>query len=214
MEFAAKIDLIVVDSHLSTRELLARELSKDPRYQVLGGAGTGSEAIQICRETRPDLVILDLFVSGMGGAELIRTLRRDAPHTRFLLYTGVRSKDLISDVLRERPHGLVRKQDSLATCLEGVRVVAAGGRFFSESVGTSFSPPPPRDKRSALTLRERSVLQLVATGLRSKEIACQLGISLKTTEHHRANLMDKLGIHDVATLTCYAIRRGYVDAGV
>jgi DNA-binding NarL/FixJ family response regulator len=211
METDKNVSTVIIDCHLSTRELLARELSRESLCRVVGGAGSGMEALQVCEAQKPRLVILDLFVSGMSSIELMRELRRRDSQIRFLIYSGARSNSLLIDVLRESPHGLVRKQDSLQTLLDGVRAVCGGGLYHSKSAPQPPARPPICQRSMTLTERERDVLKLVAEGKRTKEIAFCLGISQKTAENHRANLMDKLGIHEVATLTRYAIRSGYID---
>ena len=208
-----KTRVVTIDSHVSIRQMLGIMLSGEGPYEVVGEARTGFEALKVCAKARPRLVILDLALPEMNGLEVLRRLWAESREVRVLVYSGVENRELILETLRERPHGFVHKRDALATLREALRTVTAGGTFltpFATDLLDSARGLEPA--RLVLTEREREVLQMVAEGMSNKEMADRLHLSAKTVEHHRAHLMEKLGLHDVARLTRYAVRHGLVPA--
>ena len=206
-----KTPVVVIDDHLSLRQMLTRVLESTGEFEVVGHAGSGVEGLKLCRQLQPKVVILDLMLPELSGVELLATLRDEQRDIRILIYSGSLNQSLVLSALRTRPHGFVHKEDSLATLIDALRAVAQGGTYLTsfatqlvESVGSCDSP---LDKLSA---REREVLQLVAEGCSSKTIASRLSIANKTVEHHRTSLMHKLGLHDIANLTRLAVREGLV----
>ena len=206
-----KTNVVLVDDYCSVRQMLAQVLEREGGYAVVGEAKTGFEALKVCARVRPRLVILDLALPEMNGLEVLRRLWAESRDVRVLVYSGVENRELTLAVLRERPHGFVHKRDSLATLREALRAVTAGGSFLTAfatellDLSRGAGPAGP-----VLTERERAVLQMVAEGMSNKAMADRLGIAAKTVEHHRATLMEKLGLHDVARLTRYAVRLGVV----
>ncbi len=204
--------IVIVDDHESIRDMLVCILKREPEYEIVGETGTGLKALQICAMLRPDLVIMDLMLPELSGAEVMRRMHASIPKIRILVYSGTFNQALIMEALRCKPAGFVDKSDPLESLREAISVVAAGGSYFTagasgylkESRGISAF-------ESNLTDREREVLQLVAEGKSSKEISKRLGVASKTVENHRAHLMQKLGVHDVASLTRYAVRHGIVS---
>lgn len=206
-----KTPVVVVDDHLSLRQMLIRVLESAGDFEVVGHAGSGIEGLKVCRRLHPKVVVLDLMLPELSGVDLLNTLREEEREMRFLVYSGTLNQSLVLSALRARPHGFVHKEDSLTTLVDAIRAVAQGSTYWTafasqlaESVGNCGSP---LDKLSA---REREVLQLVAEGCSSKAIASRLSIANKTVEHHRTSLMHKLGLHDIANLTRLAIREGLV----
>lgn len=206
-----KTRAVIVDDHVSVREMLAMVLSREGEYDVVGEAGTGFEALKVCRKMKPRLVILDLVLPQLNGVEVLRALRGEMRETRFMVYSGTMNRALIIEALQARPHGFVHKTDALQTFCEALRAVACGCSYF-----TPFATKLMDEERglppaaSVLTERERAVLQMVAEGRSNKEMADHLVLSAKTVEHHRAHVMEKLGVRDVAGLTRVAIRQGLV----
>lgn len=166
----------------------------------------GCEALRVCREVRPDLVVLDLALGDLVGAFVLQGLREAVPGVRVVVYTGTENVGVMRAVLRQEPEGFVRKTDDLPVLRTAIRMVGAGGRFFSPFVAGLLSGPEARLER--LSVREVAVLQLIAQGLVSKEIAEVLDSKVKTVDHYRQNLMEKLGLHDVASLTRFAMANG------
>jgi DNA-binding NarL/FixJ family response regulator len=204
--------IVIVDDHESIRDMLVCILSRESQYEVVGEAGTGLAALHVCGMLRPDLVILDLMLPELSGPEVIRRMRAASPASRVLVYTGTFNRPLIIEALRCKPAGYVDKADSLALLREAISVVASGGSYFAAcaSVFLREARMGAGGADSVLTDREREVLQLVAEGKSSKEISSRLGVTSKTVENHRAHLMRKIDVHDIAGLTRYAVRHGIV----
>jgi DNA-binding NarL/FixJ family response regulator len=206
--------VVLVDDHVSVREMIVRLLAQERRpqleYEVVGEAASGIEALELCRNKLPDLVVLDLALPELSGSEVIRQLRLKLCQVRVLVYTGTKNQLQILEALRSRPHGFVQKSDSLQIFSEALRTVGVGGIYF-----TAFAAPlleeARRDIDLDLTEREAEVLQLVAESNTTKEIARRLHVSTKTIETHRHRLMEKLHVHDAIGLTRYAIRRGLTE---
>jgi DNA-binding NarL/FixJ family response regulator len=208
-----KTSVVLIDDHVSVREMLAQILVGEGSYSVLGEAATGFEALKICRKHRPRLIVLELIIPELSGVELIRALRDEMSEARVLVYSRAQNRQLIVEALRARPHGFVHKSDALATFSEALGAVTRGCSYFTpfatrmlDSVRADVEAEP------VLSGRERAVLQMIAEGLSSKEMADRLEIAPKTVEHHRSHLMEKLGVHHVAGLTRYAMRLGIVGA--
>jgi DNA-binding NarL/FixJ family response regulator len=184
---------------------------REAGYDVIGEAGSGLEAIKVCDACRPDLLILDLVLPCISGTEVLRRVRRELPRTRVLVFSGTCNAALIKEALRERPHGYVEKLEGLKTLKAAISTIAEGGCYFGATAshvlanGRGDNP-----SGSSLSPREREILQMIAEGRTSKQISCLLDVALKTVENHRANLMAKLNLHDVASLTRYAAGRGMV----
>jgi len=203
--------IVIADDHVSIRDMLVWVLMREPNYDVIGAAGSGLDALKVCCEHRPDLLILDLVLPCISGPEVLRRIRRMAPETRVLIYSGTCSLLLMREALMERPHGYVEKLEGLTILRQAIAAVAGGGSYFSgEAHHVMCECCTERVAGCDLSPREREVLQMIAEGRSSKEISSVLKLALKTVENHRANLMAKLKMHDVATLTRYAAGRGMV----
>jgi len=206
-----KTRVVVIDDHASIRQMVAMVLAREGPYEVVGEAGTGFEALKVCRKLKPQLVVLDLVLPELNGVEVLRTLRPEMRDSRFMVYSGTVNRALIVEALQARPHGFVHKSDALATFCEALRAVTGGCCYFTP-FGTKLMDEDryASTAASALTDRERAVLQMIAEGMSNKQMASRFSIAAKTVEHHRAQVMRKLGMHDVATLTRYAVRLGLV----
>lgn len=208
-----KLRVLLVDEQVSVRQMMGALLPGEGDYEPVGEAGTGYEALQQCRALKPDLVVLDLVLPELNGAGLIRELRVRAREVRTIVYSGTRQRALVLDALRARPHGFVLKQDPFSAFQEALRVVA-GGCSYLTTFATRVLDDAGDDSQKAtqLSQREQAVLQMVAEGSPNKVIGARLGISPKTVEHYRMAVMQKLRLHDVASLTRYAVREGLVTA--
>jgi DNA-binding NarL/FixJ family response regulator len=207
-----KTRVVVIDDHLSIRQMLERIFAFDAQYELVGHTGSGIEGLQLCLDLKPRVAIVDLLLPEMSGVDLLRALRAKKSETRVLIYSGTLNQSLVANALEAKPHGFVHKEDSLAMLLEALRTVAQGGSYLTP-FATSLAEKSQAVASPLMTLsaRERTVLQLVAEGCSSKEIASRLGISAKTVEHHRMALMQKLDVHDIASLTRLAVREGLVN---
>ena len=205
----APVKVVLVDDHDSLRGMLRLILSLEGGYEVVGEAGGGLEALKVCRAVHPQIVILDLMLPELNGTHLIRLLRQEPWEARVLVYTGSADEALMREALAESPHGFVRKEDSLPELRAALKAVATGARHLSPWA-SRLLPSKTDDALKSLTPLERAVLQMLAEGLHTKEVAEALGASVKAVEHHRQHVRDKLGLHDVAALTRFAIRHRMV----
>lgn len=205
-----KTRVLVVDDQISVRQMVAEliVLGSGER-EVIGEGTTGFEGLRLFRLMKPCLVIAALALPEMNGAEMIRAMREERRDARILVYSGTRNGELIRLAMEARPHGFVHKTDSLATLREALAAVERGYSFFTP-FATRLLDEPKEGAQSSLTARERTVLQMVAEGMSTKQVAGRLSISPKTVEHYRTALMQKLGLRDIASLTRYAVRSGLV----
>ena len=192
------------------RTLLQRE-----QFDIVGEASNGAEAVRLVDQFKPELAVLDLSMPTMNGITAISHIRRISPRTKNILLTMYTDEYHILDALRAGVRGCVLKSQAADHLMLAIRDVCAGGLYLSPAVSgvvveaylaKSELPYDP------LTDRERQVLQLVAEGNTTKQIAAVLGVTPKTAETHRVNVMDKLDIHTTAGLVRYAIRRGLIQA--
>jgi DNA-binding NarL/FixJ family response regulator len=209
-----KTRVVVVDDHASIRQMLAVMIQREGAYEVVGEAGTGFTALKICRKLKPQVVILDLMLPEMNGVETLVKLRGELPQTQFLIYSGAVSRELTIQALRAKPHGFVHKSDDWSVFIDALKAVTAGGSYFTPFATRMLDHHRSESARPHLTERERLLLQMIAEGMSNKEMADRLDISVKTIEHHRSQVMLRLDMHDVATLTRYAVQLGIVAAEV
>jgi DNA-binding NarL/FixJ family response regulator len=202
--------LMIADEHAVTRQMTAQILAAEGVYDVVGEAANGHAALRRCALCKPDLLILELLLPELSGKEVLRRIRSEMPRVKVLIFSSTANACLIVETLRCHPHGYVEKRESLSIFLEALRVVASGKSYFSALPSTLL--PEARTRISfKLTPREEEVLQLVTESRTSKEIANRLGLARKTVENHRARVMEKLHLHDVAALTRYAMKSGIIS---
>ncbi len=217
-----KVAVLLVDDHAVVRQGLRALLEAEGDLVVVGEAEDGREAVQLARKTFPDVVLMDVAMPGMNGAEATRQILKSVPTTKVLVLTSYGDDDYVAQLLEAGAMGYVVKQTAAADLLKAIRQVQKGEAFFSPVIARrlqsngqgAFAMPQPDKKVPSLTSRETEVLQLVAEGLANKQIAAELAISIKTVEKHRQQAMNKLNIHDTAGLTRYAIAKGWVEPGV
>lgn len=194
------------------RDLLKAELGRQfkNRFEVVGEAATGGEALQVCRETQPDLLVQDLLVPGeISGLEALGRVTEAHPGLRVLIFSGCVQRPLIAQALGHRVAGFVRKAQALRTLFTALVEVAEGRDYFEPDAAQLVLQA--RGRR--LTNREREVARLVASGRSTKEAATALGLSVKTVDKHRASMMQKLNVHDAVAVTHYALAAGLVAIG-
>ena len=203
--------IVIVDDHDAVRELLCRYLERLPEYEVVGVAGTGLEAIRVFKKTSPHLAIIDLLLPQLCGHEVILRVRREFPQIRIVVFTRASDTSVLASALRSEPDGIVHKSEPLEMLLVALRTVSVGGRFFSPKLNQSVDHSG-LGLTETLSAREIEVMQSIAEGKSNKEIGSLLGVATKTVDNHRSRLMQKLGVHNAASLTLVAVRMGIVPA--
>jgi len=205
--------VVIADDHALLRQSL-KALLETEQFTVVGEASTGLEAIRLVEQTRPKLVIMDLAMPEMNGIDAAKEITQRVPGTKIMLMTMHNEDEYVFTALRSGVSGYFLKTQTTSELIAAVREVDRGNTYLSPSVSrhlvqSMLSGKPPAAQR--LSSRERQVLQLIAEGKTTKEIANILGMSVRTGESHRANIMEKLGIHDTAGLVRFAIRLGLIQ---
>ncbi len=201
--------VVLVDDHLILRDLLKSELRRcfDGQFAVVGEAATGAEAIQVCREAAPDLLVQDLLLPGeISGLETLGRVAEADPRLKILIFSGCVQRPLIAQALMERVSGFVRKAQALQALFDAMAAVREGRTYFEPDVAQLAL----QERGRSLTAREREVARLVASGRSTKEAAAALGLSVKTIDKHRSSMMQKLDVHDAVAVTHYALAAGLV----
>lgn len=207
------VTVVLADDHPIVRQGVRRLLERE-EFEILGEASDGRQAISLAEQWRPDVMVLDLSMPTLNGIDAVHEIARVSPRTKIVLLTMYTDEHHILDALRAGVKGCLSKTQAPEHLLEAIRQVCAGGVYLSPSVsgvvvqGYLAHAERPYDP---LTARERQVLQLIAEGRTTKQIAVILGVTVKTAESHRSALMEKLDIHSTADLVRYAIRRGLVQ---
>ena len=209
--------LVIIEDQTAVREMLVAILGSDSGFEIVGQAADGQTGVQLCLDASPDLCILDAKLPGLNGVDLLRRVRKKLPALRTLVFSGYENPVLLREMLAAGANGFVEKTASLVELKRGLETIAAGGDYFSPAITSllrDVAAHPERGAASAdpLTNREREILQLVAESHSTREIAEKLGLSSKTVDNHRTNLMRKLDLHDVASLTRHALETGLVQA--
>lgn len=206
------IRVVLADNHALVRQGLKALLEREG-FQVAGEASDGQELVRLVANVRPEIAILDISMPILNGIEAARELQKSSP-TKTILLTRHDEDQYVTEGLRAGVKGYVLKNQAATDLVHAIREVCRGGIYLSPSISRTVveaflsKADMPADP---LTSRERQVLQLVSEGKSSKEVAALLGISIKTAESHRTRLMQKLDIHETASLVRYAIRRGLVQ---
>ena len=206
---------MIVEDQTAIREMLAEILRLEPVYQIVGECGDGLQACQLCLDLKPDLLVLDARLPGLGGVDILKRIAKQLKLTRVLVFSGYESPALVKEMLEAGAHGFVEKTAGLGEFKKGLETIASGGTYFGPGVAallrTVVANNSPASGMEALTEREREILKLVAQSNSTRDIAQKLHISVKTVDNHRTNLMRKLNLHDVASLTRYALEIGLID---
>jgi DNA-binding NarL/FixJ family response regulator len=216
--------ILIADDHEVARRGIRALLESHPGWEVCAEAKDGREAVDFAASTKPQLVLMDIGMPNLNGLEAARQILAAAPDVAILILTMHDSDNVVREVLRAGARGFVLKSDAGRDLVAAVEALQLQRTFFttrvSQMVLNGFLDRENRDTASEwrdetasgqLTSREREVIQLLAEGRTSKEVAVTLNLSVKTAETHRTNLMRKLGLHSVADLTRYAVRNGIVQ---
>lgn len=217
------IRVVLVDDHDIVREGLRQVLQSDGGFDVVGEARDAREAVEVAARERPDVVLLDITLPGGSGLVVLPRLRAELPGTRVLILSVHDDAEYVLESVRAGAHGYLRKDTTPADLRAAVRAVHGGDAWFSPVVAKRLAELVRTDVQAVpaaapvapglevLTNREREVLAQVARGLLNKEIAVQLGISVRTVEAHRDSLVRKLGIRSAAGLTRFAMESGLLE---
>ncbi|HEX6317153.1 MAG TPA: response regulator transcription factor [Gemmatimonadaceae bacterium] len=213
------IRIAIVDDHAIVRAGLRMVLEADGGFVVVGEADTASGGIALVRQEQPDVLLVDINLPDDSGLRVAEAVRRDHDSVRVLILSVHDDQEIVRESVRIGAHGYLRKDTTPADLRAAIRAVHDGDAYFSPSVARTLAqalreqPEPAPAALGSLTLRERDVLARIARGLPNKEIAADLGISVRTVESHRDSLMRKTGLRNVAALTRFALESGLLDAG-
>jgi DNA-binding NarL/FixJ family response regulator len=213
-ESTMQTTILLADDHQIVRQGLRQLLEAQPDLTVIGEAEDGYSAVDLAERLRPDIVLMDIWMPHLSGVDATRRIVRGESPTKVLVLSMHKARSYVEQALRAGASGYLLKDLGANEVVAAIRAVRSGQCYLSPAISRQLvdavSNPGPAEPSELLTDREREVLQNIAEGLSSKEIAGLLGVSLKTVEAHRANLMEKLGIHKVSGLVRFAIREGLV----
>jgi DNA-binding NarL/FixJ family response regulator len=208
-----RIRVLLVDDHPVVRRGIAACLGRHPQIELVGEAADGREALELARTLLPDVVLTDVDMPVMNGADLTMALAREVPSARVLVLSVYHASGHVLRMVQAGATGYMFKESPPEELIRGIELVARGEAFFSEDVAQIALNQVVRGQIAGvqqLTAREREVLIRIAEGLSNKEIADVLGLGVRTVETHRERAMRKLDIHSVAGLTKYALAQGWV----
>jgi DNA-binding NarL/FixJ family response regulator len=215
-----KIKVLLADDHVVVRQGLRALLAAEQDIDIVGEADNGRQAVQMVKKTLPNVAIIDIAMPVLNGLEATRQITRSVPATKVLILSSYSDDEYVSQLTEAGAAGYLVKQTAANDLLKAIREASKGNAFFSPSIAKRLrdqcreafvSGQPVRKRADYLTTREAEVLQLIAEGRANKQIAAELSISIKTVEKHRQQVMNKLGIHDVAGLTRHAIAKGIIE---
>ena len=208
------VRIVIVDDHLILLQGVKKLLESEPGWEVVGQATEGREGVELISRLKPDIAVVDITMPGLNGLDAARAIEKRSPQTRVILLTMHKENPYVIEALDAGVHGYVIKSQTAGDLVRAVKEVCSNRVYLSPGISHLVVDAYRRkDKADAdpLSLREREVLQLIAEGQKTKEVAVKLGISVKTAESHRTRIMTKLDVHDTAALVRYAIRRGLIS---
>jgi len=210
--------ILIADDHAMFREGLKALLTMEPDLEVVGEASNGKEALELVGKTYPDVILLDITMPHANGTETIPKIKRRYPETKIIVLTIHKAEEYIRAAFQYGANGYMLKDDGQQELIRAIHSVLAGNTHLSPNICNKvigcyladLGNPAPARYSNILTLREKEIIKLVAEGHRNKDIAEFLSISPKTVEKHRSNIMRKLKLHNVSSLTTYAIENGLI----
>ena len=221
--YMKRITILLAEDHTIVREGFRKMLEVEADLEVVGEAQTGRQAVALAKKLRPAVVLMDIAMPLLNGLEATRQILKTIPATKILMLSAHSDDAYVKNATESGAVGFLLKQTSAHDVCHAIREVQNGKTFFSSSISRrqdrlnpqSFNRAGRLNKKVAhLTSREMEVLQLIAEGKANKETSVELGIGIKTVEKHREHLMQKLDIHDTASLTRYAIGAGIIESSV
>jgi len=218
-----RVTVLLAEDHDIVREGLRTLLELGGDFDVVGEASNGRQAVELVRKLRPNVVVMDIAMPLLNGFEATRQILLAVPGTKVLVLSAHSDDEYVTHMAEVGASGYLVKQNSGQALVHAVKEVASGRPYFSPSILKRMEDAARKARESGsahtkpkrpLTAREAEVLQLVAEGAANKQVAAELGISIKTVEKHRQQLMDKLDIHDTAGLTRHAIATGVIENSI
>jgi DNA-binding NarL/FixJ family response regulator len=215
-----RISVLLADDHAVVRQGLRALIEIEPEIFVVGEAANGREAVALAGKLQPSVVLMDVAMPVLNGIEATRQIILESPGTKVLVLSSYSTDWFVKDMVRAGAAGYLVKQTAAADLLKAIREVHEGNAFFSPSIAARLRDSQRHalvhgrgiEESRVLSPRELQALQRIARGFSNKEIAVDLGISIKTVEKHRQQVMNKLNIHDIAGLTRYAVAQGMLEA--
>ena len=216
MDATPKLRILLADDHAMLREGLAMLIDAQGDMEVIGQAANGREAVQLAKTLNPDIVVMDVSMPELSGAEASEQIRDSCPEVRVMALTRHADQGYLRRLLQAGASGYVLKKSAADALINALRVVAGGGTYLEPTLAGAVveralgSPGKVRQDRDMLTLREEEVLRWIAWGRSNKEIAASLAISIKTVESYKASATQKLGLRSRSDIMRYALARGWL----
>jgi two-component system response regulator NreC len=217
-----KVKLMVADDHKIFRQGIKKLLEEEPDLQVAGEAANGREAVKKATELKPDVILMDITMSTLNGLEATKQIKKVLPDVKVIMLTMHKNEEYVLQSFQAGASGYILKEGAVEELVSAIRSIHQDKSFLSPTISKTLIDAYLRKMETGktetpfdlLTDREREVLQLIAEGYTNREVAKALFISVKTVEAHRAHIMQKLNIHDIAKLVKYAIQKGLVDLNI
>jgi DNA-binding NarL/FixJ family response regulator len=212
------IRVLLADDHVLVRAGVRALLERMPGIEVVAEAGDGAEALQLVKSQRPQVVLMDITMPGMNGLEAAARIAKEFPHSRVVVFSMHATKQYVLQAFRAGAAGYLLKEAQPEELESAIKTVARGETYVAPSIAGYVvedvrSRPAAPSGLDRITWRQREILQLIAEGRTTKQMSQRLGIGVRTVETHRAELMDRLNIHDVAGLVRFAVATGLVAPG-
>jgi len=212
----APVRILIADDHEIVREGLRAMIQRQPGWEVCGDVSTGREVVAEAPALNPDIIVMDIGMPELNGLDATRQIKRVLPNTEVLIFTANETEEIVRNVFKAGAKAYLLKSDANQHLIPAIEALCKHRTYFSSKVSelvfAGYLKGEARTDDQSLTAREREMVQLVAEGNTSKDIAQVLGISVKTVETHRAAVMRKLKLNSVADLVRYAIRNGIILA--
>jgi len=214
-----KVKLLVADDHKIFRQGIKKLLEEESDLQVVGEAADGRETIKKATELKPDVILMDIAMANLNGLQATRQIKKILPDTKVIMVTMHKNEEYVLQSFQAGASGYILKEGAVEELVSAIRTIHQDKSFLSPTISKTLIDAYLRKMETGktetpfdlLTDREREVLQLIAEGYTNREVAKALFISVKTVEAHRAHIMQKLNIHEIAKLVKYAIQKGLVD---
>jgi DNA-binding NarL/FixJ family response regulator len=210
-----QLRILLADDHEMVRRGLRSAIEDEPGWSVCGEAATGRQAVELARQLKPDVVVMDFSMPELNGLEATRQIHAALPRTEVLILTMHESEELVRGMLAAGARGIILKSDAGHALVSALRAFVERKPFFSPKISAmvleGYLHPQTAGPSQQLTPREREIIQLIAEGRSTKETAERLGIAPRTADTHRTNIMRKLKLHSASDLTRFAIRNRIIQ---